>query len=97
VHSRVGDDYEANFGSAAEKPRLLCGTDQTVREGVVHELRSGLKLELPHDARAVHLGRAGRDEELLRDLLIRVAEGDEPEDVELARGQQPGSRSATGR
>ena len=70
---------------------------KTVRERVVHELRPGIEVELAHDARAVHLGRAGRDEELLCDLLVRVAEGDEPEDVKLARRQRPGGCSATGR
>jgi hypothetical protein len=41
-------------------------------------------MQLPHDARAVHLGRASRDVKLLGDLVICVSEGDQPEHVELA-------------
>ena len=41
---------------------------------VANQLGPGRELQLPHDVGAVSLGGSNRDEELLGDLLVRVAE-----------------------
>ena len=51
---------------------------QPVRECVAHELGAGRQPQLLHDVSAVRLRRAHRDVELLGDLLIRVAEREQP-------------------
>jgi hypothetical protein len=56
-----------------------------------HELGTRFELQLAHDVRAMRVDRANGDEELLSDLLIRVAEGQQVQDVSLAVGQRPES------
>src|SRR4051812_15782210 len=60
---------------------------QSLLERVTDELRTGLQAELLHDVRAVRLGGTDRDVEHSGDLLVRVAEGEQAEDVALAVGQ----------
>jgi hypothetical protein len=50
------------------------GTDEAVCKGEHHELGTRFELQLAHDVRAVRVDRADGDEELLADLLVRVAE-----------------------
>src|SRR5581483_12208738 len=53
-------------------------------ERVANELGAAREAKLLHDPSAVRLGRAHRDEEKLRDLLVRVAEREQVEDLVLA-------------
>ena len=57
-------------------------------ERVPHELRAGRDPELLHDVRAVRLDRAHREEERLGDLLVRVAERQQPKDLVLPLRQR---------
>src|SRR4051812_35326401 len=50
---------------------------------MAHELRAALQTKLLHDVRAVRLGGSHRDEELLRDLLVGVAEREQAQDLAL--------------
>src|SRR5262249_49458771 len=49
-------------------------TDHAVCECEHHELGPRFELQLSHDVRAVRVDRAHGDEELLADLLVRVAQ-----------------------
>src|SRR5579862_5080468 len=60
------------------------GADQAVREREHDELRPCLQLELPHDVCAMRVDRTDGDEELSADLLVRVAEREELDDLALA-------------
>ena len=62
--------------------------EQAVVERVADELGAAREAELLHDVRAVRLGRAHRDVELLRDLLVRVAEREQPQHLALALGER---------
>jgi hypothetical protein len=46
------------------------------------------ELQLAHDVGATRVDCANRDEELLADLLIRVTEGQQVQDVSLSVGQR---------
>ena len=69
---------------------LLLGglLEQTVRERVAHQLRPAGKSQLLHHVRAVRLRRPDGDEELLRDLLVRVAEREQPQHLVLTVGER---------
>src|SRR5215213_3186693 len=58
--------------------------DQAGVERVADELRPGREPELLHDVRAVRLSCADGDVEHRRDLLVRVAEGKQAQDLPLA-------------
>src|SRR6185436_3498231 len=60
---------------AARRGRSLPGIEQAFGDRVADEVGAAREAELLHDVRSVGLGRADRDEELLRDLLVRVTEG----------------------
>ena len=62
--------------------RLLL--QEPLGERVADELGAARQPELLHDVRAVRLGRAHRDVELLRDLLVRVPEREEAQDLAFA-------------
>ena len=53
-----------------------------------HELRARFELKLAHDVGAMRINRADGDEQPLADLLIRVTEGQEMEDVALPFGER---------
>jgi hypothetical protein len=80
------------------RPTALAGarTDVAVCEGEHHELGAGLELQLAHDVRAVRVDRADGDEELLADLLVRVAEGEQVDDVARSFGERLEVRRAAG-
>jgi hypothetical protein len=61
--------------------------DYAVCECEHHELGAGFELQLAHDVRAMRVDCANGDEELLADLLIRVVEGQQVQDVPLSVGQ----------
>src|SRR5213592_4398798 len=61
--------------------------EETLGERVTDELGAALQAQLLHDVRAVGLGRAHRDVEFLRDLLVGVAEREQPEHLALAVGE----------
>src|SRR4029453_9883708 len=63
------------------------GLEQALRQGVADELGAGGQTELLHDVRAVRLGRAHRDVQLLGDLLVRVAERKQAQYLALAIGE----------
>src|SRR6185295_6962673 len=62
--------------------------DDPALEGVVDELGLRMEAQLAHEVRAVRLGRAGADEQPLRDLGVAVAFRGELQDLALARGQR---------
>ena len=89
--------HELYRGSAsrrrpARSSVVLAGLEQPVVERVADELRARVEAELLHDVRAVGLGGADRDEEQLRDLLVRVAEREQAEHLALAVGERVGRR-----
>ena len=61
--------------------------DDAALEGVAHEIGPRREAQLVEDVAAVGLDGADAQEELTRDLLIRVAERDEAQDLALALGQ----------
>src|ERR1051325_225190 len=65
-------------------PVGLRRTDKTVREREEHELGARFEIEFAHDVSAVRVDGPYRDVQLLADLLIRVTERKELEDVSLA-------------
>ena len=62
--------------------------EQAVRERVAHELGTRRKAKFLHDVRAVRLGRAHRDIERLRNLLIGMPRASRSEDFALTLGQR---------
>ena len=65
-------------------------SQQTLLERVADELGPGREPQLLHDVRPVRLGRAHRDVEHLRDLLVRVAERQQPHHLALPVGERVG-------
>src|SRR5215510_10385295 len=59
---------------AGAGPIELRRTDEPVSERKEHELGTCVEPELAHDVSAVRIDRPHRDEQLLPDLLIRIAE-----------------------
>jgi hypothetical protein len=64
-------------------PRASGSPDQPVRERKEHELGARLELQLAHDVCAVRIDGSDRDEELLADLLVRVSECEQVENIAL--------------
>ena len=60
-------------------------------EGIANELGSRPESKLLHDVRPVRLGCAHRDVEQLGDLLVRVAEREQPQHLSLTFGEWVGS------
>src|SRR4029078_1588771 len=72
-------------------------TYDAICKRIHHELRARFELKLAHDGGAMRINWANGDEQLLADLLIRVAEGQEMNDVALSLGERlPGPRAAGG-
>lgn len=67
-------------------PVELRRTDEAVREREEHEFGARVEIELAHDVSAVRVDGPYRDVQLLADLLIRVTERKELEDVSFAFG-----------
>src|SRR3954454_736687 len=82
---------------ATEVSRVTLDRDEPVLERVVHELGAGGQPDLLLDVRAVRLDRAHAQVQLPGDLRVRVAEGDQPEDLDLALGQVVGRAGGLGR
>ena len=61
--------------------------DEPVVQRVAHELGAGGAVELLLDVGAMRLDGTHREEELLGDLGVGVAQGDEPQDLDLALGE----------
>src|SRR6185437_2066286 len=68
--------------------RRVLLVENALLERVAHELRSAREAQLLHDVRAVRLRPANGDEELRRDLLIRVPEREQPQHLTLAIGER---------
>src|SRR5581483_9901741 len=62
--------------------------EQVVRDRVADELGAARDVQLAHDVRAVRLGGADRDVELPPDLLIRVPQCEQAQDLALALAQR---------
>src|SRR6478672_7261797 len=75
---------------------MSCSPDQSVRQGKEHELGLRLELELAHDVCAVRVDGSYRDEELLADLLVRMPECEQVENVALPVGYRLERRHAVG-
>ena len=72
------------------------GVEQPQVERVAHELRARGAANLLLDVGAVGLDRARGQEELAGDLGVGVAEGDQPQHLELALGQVVGRPAGLG-
>src|SRR6266576_6152348 len=70
--------------------------DQSVGQREEYELGARLELQLAHDVSAVRVDGSHRDEELLTDLLVRVSECEQVEDVALPVGYGLERRRAVG-
>ena len=68
--------------------RRLLLLQHSLVERVANELGAAREPELLHDVRAVRLGRSHRDVELRRDLLVRVPEREQTQDLALPVGQR---------
>src|SRR5215468_6854091 len=75
ISRELGHDFSVGRTS----PRVRA--DDAVCEREHHELGTGLQLELAHDVRAVRVDGTNGDEEPLADLLIRMAEREQMNDV----------------
>ncbi len=62
--------------------------EQTLLDRVADEFGAARQAELLHDVRTVRLGGADRDEELLGDLLVRVPERQQAQDLAFAIGKR---------
>src|SRR5216684_1801484 len=76
--------------------RASCGPDQSVCQCEEHELGARLEPQLAHDVCAVCIDGPDRDKELLADLLVRVSECEQVEDVALPVGDRLQRRHAVG-
>ena len=65
-------------------------------ERVAHELGAAGAAQLLLDVGAVGLDRAHREEQLLADLGVGVAERDQPQDLDLALGEIVGRPAGSG-
>src|SRR5919109_4123894 len=66
--------------------------DQSERAGMAEEVRAPRAIELVHDPRAVRLDRAHAEVEPGGGLLVRVARGEQPQHIPLARRQRTARR-----
>ena len=100
-------DVDSTRGSGtrvrAEIPLLTRGeedaeldVDQPALDRVADELGAGGHRQLLLDVRAVGLDGAHAQIELLGDLVVGVAEGDQAEDLQLALGEIVGASAASG-
>src|SRR2546430_13370064 len=78
-------------GSGRRRPGLRC--DQPLADGVAHQARDVVHVELLHHARAVKLGRLEGDPEQRSDLLGGLAFRHELHDLTLPRGEATALRS----
>ena len=62
--------------AAAASRVVLVDLEQALLERVADEFGTCREAQLLHDVRAMRLGSADRDEELFRDLLVRMAQGE---------------------
>src|SRR4249919_3774171 len=69
--------------------------EQAVGEGIANELGPRPESKLLHDVRPVRFGCAYRDVEQLGDLLVRVAEREQPQHFSLTFGKWVGSLLVT--
>src|SRR4029078_4457862 len=74
-------------GAETTRASSRSGLDDAPLERVAHEVGACRAPELLQDVAPVGLDRADAEEELSGDLLIRVPECDQPEDLTLALGQ----------
>jgi hypothetical protein len=75
------------MAGASSRPELV---------GLAGRLRPRAAVELREHVPGVHLDGAGAEEEVARDLPIRPADGDEPQDLELAPRQAAALQRACG-
>src|SRR3954454_8642896 len=79
----------SNPWAASRAPAMLgvADVDEAVLERVLHQLGARRAADLLLDVRAVRLDRAHAQVEPARDLRVRVAERDQPQNLDLALGQ----------
>ena len=77
-------------------PSLGQTLDELVLERVADELGARGAAQLLLDVRAVGLDRARGEEQLLGDLGVGVAEGDQPQHLDLALGEVVGRAGGRG-
>ena len=94
----LDDRFRARIGNTGCAPRSrwpgepddALDVDQPALERVAHQLGAGASSQLLLDVRAVGLDGAHAQVELLGDLVVGVAERDQPQDLELALGEVVG-------
>ena len=79
------EDPSSQHGLSAQ--RAISPSRRTRGPARSARARRGWSAELLLDVCAVRLDRAHREEELLRDLGVRVAQRDQPQDLDLALGE----------
>src|SRR3990172_11846114 len=84
----VETPYRA-VGSWGKRPSLELGAYiyQATADGILHELRPVVHVQLLHEAGPVHLDGVDADDKLLGDLAVGVALGDELQDLPLPRAE----------
>src|SRR3954451_25464586 len=70
--------------------------EQSLSDRVANELGASRDAQLLHDVGAMSLGGPDRDEELLRNLLVRMAVGEQPKHLALAARERIFLGSASG-
>ena len=76
--SSTAAGHSSSSPNGSQDEVLALFHEQSACECVAHELGAGPEAKLLHDVRAVRLGRADRDVEHLCDLLVGVAEREQP-------------------
>ena len=84
ARDRLSTQHHHRPRAAEGGSRCSATLEQALRERVADELGAARQPELLHDVRAVRLGGAHRDVELLGDLLVRVPEREQAQDLALA-------------
>src|SRR5215831_10451300 len=84
-------------GSTGSNRPLIAVRGETFPDGPKCSLRAGGQVELAQDIADVSTSRPLADHELGRNLLVRLARGDHPQDLSLAIGELPCRVLAVGR
>ena len=94
ARARTESGARTEFGAVPDRLRSDGDLDDLLLDGVLHELRLVVDVELAHQVELVRLDRLHAQIQVLRDLLHRLAFGEELEDLLLARRQRGEARLA---
>src|SRR6185295_7439822 len=85
----AGSPEGLRYGNSETATRNSYGTrsgvvQPAVMDRVADDVDPAAEIEFPHRVGFVHFDRLDAQRQLLRDLLVRVADGDQPEDFAFA-------------